>query len=188
MTFADMTIDLGGAAARIAQLQQAAEQANGYSAALVNSKRYAGAVERGYTRKRVNWQDLSKKQRYAILMAMKKRWGAVPKNEKRAAKKLAARSGKYKREGTKVERFDEPLGFSLHVPGAGMVSNSLPEIGQFMHQLAGQPLAIGTANPFERIVDETALWSLTPVSEKTPVDNGGGGLAGAWSVNTGYKA
>jgi hypothetical protein len=166
----NLTSDISGPLGSLDSLAKAAAAANGYSSAIVNSKSYAPAVEQGYTQTRF-WKDMSKGQRYAILMAMKKR----------------GKSASYKREGTEVKHFDNPKGFKIHVPGEGMVSKSLPEIGQFMHKLAGSVSLLGSPRPFERIVDETALYGLIPITEKTPVNVGGAGLAGAWDVKLGYS-
>jgi hypothetical protein len=165
-----LTLDITGPLANLQSLTQAAIAANGYASAIVNSKSYAPAVEQGYTQTRF-WKDMSKGQRYAILMAMKKR----------------GKSASYKREGTEVKRLDNPKGFKIHVPGAGMVSKSLPDISQFMNRLAGSLSLLGTPRPFERIIDETALYGLIPITEKTPVNVGGAGLAGAWDVKLGYS-
>lgn len=154
-----LTTDIGGALNALDNLNQMLTEVDGYSAAVVNNVSYAAAVEDGYTVERY-WADMTREQRYAIIMSAKEG------------------KGKTKRDDIEYEKVEG--GFKFHVPGVGMVSASISEIASFMSNQAESLNLNGQGNPFTRLVDETALYALVPISEKTPVDKSD--LLKGWNV------
>ena len=136
---------------------------DGYSAEIVNPVSYASAVEEGYTRT-MKWADMSKEQRYAIIMSAKK----------------ASEEGKGENNESKatVTRFEG--GFEIEMPGVGMVSRSIPEIEEHMRK-ESLLITVADEQSLKGLIDDAAAFGLLIITEKTPVDQSA--LINGWNLD-----
>lgn len=141
-----------------------------YKVLVINTKRYAAAVDRGWT-KTVFWRDLSPRQRFTIIMSAKARdAGKEPEDDK---DKSTPSGTTTTAKGGTVERFTDPKGFKIVMPPVGMIAKSLPDIEAFAKNSLKRHLrgAISDRKMDVATLD-IGMFALTVLVGNTPVDQG----------------
>lgn len=148
----NITQVLSGIRRRIGDLQSQ------YEVVIANNTVYGPAVEFGWEQT-WKWANMSKAQRYAILMAMEEKGGPAPE-----------------RDGVTVTRFEG--GWTIKVEPAGMMAKTTPLVAAYgKAELGALKPGFGDSQAKAWLLDK-GIFALGHLVNFTPVDHGF--LAGQW--------